>query len=157
MKRNHFSIAEIIKMVEQHRDIIEKRIEEERESAKNSDGFLWFGQTSDLRYYKNSHQLFAVEGTTATQMMVLEDDDGSIIVPAIIDGVVYFVYPEEGKGGFVHLFYSGKRNRWAAILTDSGWLKTNELEKTPGEIWQNITEEIIDGQNVFYPKPPGWI
>jgi len=152
-----FDIPEILKLVEEHREIVDSGIKDRREEAMHSSGFLDFRETKDLRYYRQGKQLFAVQGPTAVQLLAGEDDDGNIFVPAIVDGTAYAVWPDEGEGGYVHLCYLKKRDRWTTILVAGGWLKTTELELEPEQIANIIADEIMAGENVITKKPAGWV
>lgn len=163
MKTNHIPINEIIALCNEHTDIIQRAINERRDDAKHYPRIWDFNEISDIRGYRGGNQLFAVEKTVATGLMVL-DDNGNLIVPAILNGIVYSSYPDEGHGGIAHLFYlktdrHGKPvDRWSIIWTDAGWLHRNEFENlSPVEITNAIIDDIDAGMNVLTHKPTGWI
>ncbi len=163
-KFNHLTMKEILALCAEHADMISKEIAERREEASGSKGFLSFDTISDIRGYRGGTQFFAVEGSTATGLMVMESEEGNLFVPAIVDGAVYASYPDEGRGGIAHLCFlkvdrNGREiNRWMVLWADAGWLSKDEFENlSPVEIGDVLAEEIIAGENVITRKPPGWV
>lgn len=163
-KFNHLTMSEIVALCADHAALIAKEIAARKEEAASSKGFLSFDKLPDIRGYRGGNQFFAVDGSTATGLMVGESEEGNIFVPAIMDGAVYASYPDEGQGGIAHLCFlkqarNGREiNRWIVIWTDAGWLSKDEFENlTPVEIGEALVEEILAGENVITRKPPGWV
>jgi len=158
---NHLPINDILKICTEHAELIKSEIKARETEAIQSKGWLSFDKITDICGYRGGKQYFAIEGGTATGLMVI-DDDNIFVVPAICDGAVYSSYPDEGSGGIAHLLLLKKRengqavNRWSVVWMSGGWLHKEEFEKlSPAEIGDVLVDEILDGKNVIIPKPQG--
>lgn len=113
-----------------------------------------------VRRYRNSRQIFAVDGPLAhdvTPRGYYVDDKHEreycatyMIRPVIVGGSVYQSLPDEGTGGILSemIVISPRRgavSRHFAWL-NCGWLRTVELDLSPGQIARNIMDDIADGQ-----------
>jgi len=158
MKANHLTLAEIVAVCAEHLELIKKEVSDREKEAKTSKGWLSFERVTDIRSYRNSKQYFAIEGSIATGLLVMTDDDGNLWLPAILDGIVFSSYPNEGNGGIAHLCFLKKHNHWGVIWIDAGWLHKEEFEKlAPVEISDRLVEEILEGKNIITTKPVGWL
>lgn len=161
-KYNHLSITDIVKTCTEHANLIKAEIADREKESNDSKGWLSFDKITDIRGYRGGKQLFAVEGSIATGLLIM-DNENVLTIPAIYDNAVYSSYPEEGSGGIAHLCLVKKRengqtiNRWIVIWMDGGWLYKEEFENlTPAEISDVLVDEIIAGENVITKKPAGW-
>lgn len=83
--------------------------------------------------------------------------EGKICVP--VNGRYFLESPDEGSTGIMGCYVLHRRGK--TIITDPsfvpcGWLYTSEINLTNNEIFQNMIDEIADGENVFTQKPAGW-
>jgi hypothetical protein len=163
MKSNYLTLQEIVSVCSGHTELIKKEIADREKEALEGKGWLSFDKITDIRGYRGGKQYFAVDGSLATGLCTMENDDGNFWVPAILDGAVYSSYPDEGHGGIAHLCFLHKRengqiiNRWLVVWIDAGWLHKEEFENLlPVEISDVLADEILAGENVITKKPVGW-
>lgn len=110
------------------------------------------------------------EGGTAYKLFdyfELDDDkEGHVFqyLPVIVDGKMFAQWPDEGSGGILYLMICIKRRHklieaptWHVTDLSLSWLHGEELDATDEQIHQNIIEDIERGENVFFPKPAGWV
>jgi hypothetical protein len=113
-----------------------------------------------LRRYRNSNQIFAVDGDTAhdvTPFGIYVNDkwDENFCAtlyyrPIVVGGSVFESLPDEGRTGILTevRMCSPKRGRYTRWLgwIPLGWLHTRELDLDPEQIEQNIMDDIDAGQ-----------
>ncbi|MDC8446087.1 MAG: hypothetical protein LV471_09215 [Nitrosomonas sp.] len=116
-------------------------------------GFIecsWSDQIVD-----RSQQKFAVFDKWAYELFrdeVLSDSHREFhYLPVIVDGRMFRIDPEEGRGGLLYLTRCTKRNgaeyngNWHCITISTGYIYTEELTMTNQQIMDNIADEIDAG------------
>lgn len=132
-------------------------------AAGQENGFFSY-EWSD-RVILRGKQAFAVFGDIAydvsKQKFTLEDQlpgAGKICVP--VKGRYLAEFPDEGQSGIMGMYIitrKGKNISTGPSFVPCGWLYTKELQLKNDEIQQNIADDIEAGENVYYPKPAGWL
>lgn len=143
-------------MNNQHKDLIQAAIKQESKFLSCS----W----SD-RIVSRGKQRFAVFGDIAYELLPFEsaEEKGTRFeyYPVILDGRMFRMDPDEGRGGMLYILHMTSRrgeptDRWSTSFLQTGWLYVQELELSNEEILENIAEEIQAGENVLTRKPQGW-
>ena len=115
--------------------------------------------TGGLRRYRNSKQIFAIDGYYAydvTPRAFYDNDQWSdsfcstyVFCPIVVGGSVFESLPDEGRTGFLTevRVCSPKRGWYRKYLSwiSCGWLRTEELDMEPEQIEQNIMDDIDAG------------
>lgn len=107
-------------------------------------------ESTRLQPYNNGKQLFAVMGATAyeVQNLIIEENGEKFAWrPALLNGVAFRSFLDEGKNGTLHWFFSDKNSEWKLMwFSACGWIYTSELEQSSNEILTHIIEEINVGK-----------
>lgn len=112
------------------------------------------------RVVRRGRQTFAVFGSVAydvSKQKFSDDGTGKLCVP--IDGRYLAQFPDEGRCGVLGMYvmdFRGGRTKTDPCFVPCGWIETEELQQTDRQISENIAEEIMAGENVYFPAPPGW-
>lgn len=128
--------------------IARERLEESLKQEKELNGWVRVQGVDDVRIIGRD-QFFAVTGVLATGLVIMDDAEWTMF-PAVIDGKVWSIQPEEGSGGYLHLGFKRSKERWVCLATNAGWLQTSELLLTPVEIADHIEEEALASIRVFW-------
>ncbi len=113
-----------------------------------------------VRRYRNSKQIFAVDGDTAydvTPFGFYDADKWSEhfcstfrYIPVVVGGCIFQSLPDEGRTGILTevRVCSPKRGYYRCWLgwVPLGWLHTKEMDLEPEQIERNIMEDIDAGQ-----------
>jgi hypothetical protein len=132
-------------------------------AAEQKDGFCSY-QWSDNVIVRGK-QTFAIFGDSAydvSKMKFNYDETcvrgtGKLCVP--INGKYLAQFPDEGQSGIMGMYIINRKNKNVKsnpTFVPCGWLYTEELKLSNNEIRQNIADDIMRGENVYYPKPAGW-
>jgi len=132
--------------------------------ACKDDGFVAYEWSDSI--VTRGKQTFAVFGSLAydvTKMKFNYDETchpgtGKLCIP--IKGRYLAQFPDEGQSGIMGMYiinHKGKNTKTEPSFVPCGWLYTSELKLTNNEIKQNIIDDIKQGENVYWPKPAGWV
>jgi len=135
-------------------------------AERKDDGFCSY-EWSD-RIVARGFQLFAIFGDLAYDVTKLKFNYDETCVPGTgklcvpVGGRYLAQFPDEARSGIMGMYIVHDRRKGVNVKSDPtfvpcGWLYTEELKLTNEEINQNIVEDIENGENVFYPKPAGWM
>jgi len=129
-------------------------IRSEIENQDTLNGFVAYEQSERIVVRSNG-QKFGVFGHIAYELFeqIIDNEEAHIeYITVIIDGKAFGEFPDEGKSGILHLFRISKcRGKaeanpvWSAGYLSCGWLRTQELELSAAEIFENISAEIDAG------------
>jgi hypothetical protein len=116
--------------------------------------------------YRKSNQFFAVGTYSAydvTPFESIDEDDNSFhrFEPAI-SPAAYLMQPDEGRSGLLTWWYTDGTRRiqegWRLIWGPVRWIRVSELDLSPQEVWQNIKDEIDEGETPLTGGGlPGWV
>ena len=117
-----------------------------------------------IHRYRTAKQWFSVDRHIAydvTPHETMEDKTCHRFTPVVVGGCTFHSLPDEGRCGMLTIWEHGAfRGRPPGIRLIWGaapWIRTTELKLDPVEVTTNIVQETMDGDNVFFPKPAGWV
>lgn len=138
------------------------------ETKNTHDGFVTYAWSD--RIVQRGPQMFAIFGSMARELLRFSESGDERAkyeyVPVIVGGRMLEECPDEGRSGMLYLlrcvWRAAPHNRgligvWSCTYMNTGWLHTEELALTNGEIEDRLVEEIMDGKNVLATQPAGWV